>query len=607
MSYDREDSALQKHLDWYEVENCSGEGPSSSATQDAQATPAIEDFGELGPVVQYLRYGHDSQLSTSQYPTIDPNYPTDDPFSSIDPPVSQMHTASPSFVGPSSWSAQPCDGPRMSPQAFIGDDFGDKEQHGSETGDRYQGDSEWVDQRQSGSLLNDNEVPVGDTRRRGGARILRRPLEAFELEEIKLKYAQGLSTAQIFEEYPENTAHDFKNMFRGKWKQWTRDKDEELLRLHEERGEDWVEISKKLTGVSRNTDEVRIRFEHLEKRDKHGEEQHRAPRRRHQYGQKENDDIRRQLADGMSYGELAKQSRFRQIRPSDLKRHVKLIGANWDEDDDEKLQENVMRYQDRDMNIDWGSIGEQYKPSRDAKFVAARWGHIQARYNHGKESEMSGGTGRYTQAEQFSQRQPYSGFHEQPSSQAYLGDPSQYSTADSSSFQPAAVAQGLENVNTSSVPRYGGAHMVYLPETPNGPAHPKPGSPGSYAGHRATAEYRKRLDANLPEIRTRLAQDWTWQQVKKEYCPGYRYGTMRKFLVSRDCSRWDHQQDQQILALRRDGLDWAQICDQLSDPQRTAAEAADRFAWLTKPKGEEDEDDDNEVEDAEEQDAEDDD
>lgn len=597
MSYDQEDNILQTSLHWYEVGKRSEEGPSSSATQDTQVTPAIEDFGELAPVVQYLRNGHDSQLNTSSYPATDPDYPTDDPFSSIDPSVSRMQTASPIFAGPSSWSAQPCDGALMSPQAFTGDVFVDKEQFGSGARYLYPEDSELVGQRQSRSLLNDEEVPVGYARRRGDARLSRRPLEEFELEDIKLKYAQGVSTAQIFEKYPENTAHDFKNRFRGKWKQWTREQDKELIRLHKERGDDWVEISKKLTGVSRNTDEVRIRLEYLEKRDKDGEKQHRAPRGHHRYGQEENDDISRQLAEGMSYGELAKQSSFRNIRPSDLKRHAKLIGANWDEDDDEKLQENIMRYQHRDMDIDWESIGKQYIPRRDARFVAAHWGHIQGRYNHMEESEMSGGAGRYTQVEQFSQRQQYSGFYEQPSSQAYPANPSQYSTAHSSSFQPAAVAQSLEDVNTSSVPRYGSVHTVYLPDNPSEPAHPRPGSPGSYAGHRATAEYRKRLDANLPEIRTRLAQDWTWQQVKKEYCPGYRYGTMRKFLVSRDCSRWDRQQDQHLLALRRDGLDWAQICDQLTDPQRTAAEAEDRFAWLTKPDDEED--DDNEVEDEE--------
>lgn len=80
--------------------------------------------------------------------------------------------------------------------------------------------------------------------------------------------------------------------------------------------------------------------------------------------------------------------------------------------------------------------------------------------------------------------------------------------------------------------------------------------------------------------------------MQEKYCPGYRYGTMRKFLLSRNCSRWDRQQDQHLLALRRDGLDWAQVCHQLTDPQRTEAEAEDRFAWLTKP-------DDNEEEDEE--------
>lgn len=579
---------MQKRLDWDEVEKFSGEGPSSSATQDAQVTPAIEDFGELAPVVQYLRYGHDSQLNTSSYPSVDTNYQTDNPFAFIDPSVT-MQAASPSFGDLSAWSAQPCDDPRMSPQALIGDEFGDDEQYGSETGDRYQGDSECVGQRQSGSLLNDNEVPVGDTRRRGGARIWRRrPLEEFELEDIKLKYAQGISTAQIFKKHSHHAVHNFRNRVRSKWGSWTSRQDQELLRLYEEKGDDWAEISKKLSGVSRNADEVRVRLERLDKREREGGKQRRESRGRHQYREEEDDDIKLQLAQGISCGELAKQSKYRHLHGKNIKRHAKIIGASWDEDDDEKLQENVMKYGNCDMDIDWGFVGEQYNPPRDAELVATRWGHIQGRYNNMKEfeSEMSDGAGGHAQVDQSSQIQQYSGFYDQPSSQAYPENTSKYPTAGPYSFQPAAITQSLADVNTSSVPRYGSAH-IYLRDAYNDPANPNPRS--SYARHTANAGYRTQLEEHLPEIRTKLAQDWSWEQVRKEYCPGYRYDTMRQFLRTRGCSLWYHRQDLHLLDLQRMGLDWTRICDQLTGPQRTVEEAQDRFAWLTKPDDDDDE------------------
>lgn len=590
MSHDSEDNVLQKRLDWYEVGKHSGEGPSSSATQDAQVAPPIEDFGELAPLVQYLRYGHDSQLNTSSYPMVDPNYQNEDhPFACIDPSVQQMQPAGPSFVGPSSWSAQPYDDPRMSPQAFIGDEFGENEQFSSDYGDREPGDSEWVSQRQSGSLLNDKEVPVGDTRHRGGARILRHPLEESELEDIKLKNVQGFSSEQIFgENYPDHTADNYRNQLDSRQRRWTLEQDEELIRLHEEIGDDWAEISKKLPGVARNAAVVRKRLLRLEQRDEASGKQHKESRGRHQYRQEEDDDIRRQLAYGISYRELAEQSKYRHLRPENIKRHAKIIGADWDEDDDEKLLENVMKYEDCDMDIDWGSIGERYNPPRDAELVAAHWGQIQARYNNMKESEMAEGAGRHAQAEQSSQRQQYSGFYQQPSSQAYPGNLLQYSTAHSSSFQPVAVAQSLENVNTSSVPRYGSAHTVDLPDAPSEPANQEPGS--SYANHPATATYRRQLEEHLPEIRTKLAQDWSWEQVRKTYCPGYRHATMSQFLRTRGCSLWRRRQDLHLLRLQRKGLDWAEICDQLTDPRRTEDEAQVRFAWLTKP------DDDDEEE-----------
>lgn len=254
-------------------------------------------------MVQYLEYGDDSQLNTSSYPIVDNHYQTDDTFAFIDPSVI-MQAASPSFVDPSSWSAQPFDDPRKSHQALIGDEFGENEQFGSVNGDREPGGNESVGQRKSKNVPNDDGVPVGDTRRRGGVRIWRRrPLEEFELEEIKLKYAQGVSTAQIFKKHSGRAVHNFRNRVRSKWGSWTSRQDQELIRLYEEKGDDWAEISKELPGVSRNADEVRVRLERLDKREKEGGKQHRESRGRHQYREEEDDDIRLQLAQGISCGD----------------------------------------------------------------------------------------------------------------------------------------------------------------------------------------------------------------------------------------------------------------------------------------------------------------
>lgn len=149
-------------------------------------------------------------------------------------------------------------------------------------------------------------------------------------------------------------------------------------------------------------------------------------------------------------------------------------------------------------------------------------------------------------------------------------------------FQPAAAIQGIAGFNTSSAPSYDSFQWANQPIPPDEPGHPEQGS--SNVTHEASVEdirTAKQLEKYVPEIRRKVAQNWSWNQVNAVYCPQYNYFSMRDFLKRRGCQLWNRQQDRHLKILRRNRYDWGQICGQLIGPPRTEEEVEVRFRWLT--------------------------
>lgn len=310
-----------------------------------------------------------SQRYTSSYPAVDPNYPVLSPCSFVNPSTIHIQPVSQSFVGPSSWSARQYGNPQMPPQTFHGNNSGDEEQCGSEAGEKET--IEWDNQRQVGSQLNAQEQAFENTGRRGGVHIP--PLRPDQLEDIKLRLAEGYTMPQISKDiYPGYSPQYIRERLKPQdWTQWTLEQDQELLELHVVEGNNWAAISSKLSGARRNPEEVRTRFNCLTQ-DGGVRIQNGPSRGRHRYTDEDDHELSNLLALDWKWGELVEVERFRYLTRRSVEKHAKLIGATWSEDDDKKLGDYVLGYEQRGMVVDWESIGQQYVPPRPASAVQLR-------------------------------------------------------------------------------------------------------------------------------------------------------------------------------------------------------------------------------------------
>lgn len=165
---------------------------------------------------------------------------------------------------------------------------------------------------------------------------------------------------------------------------------------------------------------------------------------------------------------------------------------------------------------------------------------------------------------------------------AYRENPAAYPNADPPSYKPVAATQGLAYSNAASAPTYGSAQARNQPFLPNEAGDPEQGS--SSAGHEQGAEVvtcSGQMEKYVPDVKLKLAQDWTWVMVQEAYCPQYGYSAMLKYLHKEGCRAWTQPQSKRsLLWLHGEGYSWAQICDRLPGPRRTAAEVEARYRRL---------------------------
>lgn len=187
-----------------------------------------------------------------------------------------------------------------------------------------------------------------------------------------------------------------------------------------------------------------------------------------------------------------------------------------------------------------------------------------------------------TPNEAFHQAQQYSNHGIPPYVGGHPTAAPNYPNAGLPASQPAAATQGLAGFDTSSAPSYDSIQWAHRPIPSNEPGPPEQG--GSNASHGAGMEdirNLEQLEEYVPEIKKKIAQNWSWHEVNAAYCPRYNYFSMRDSLQRRGCKLWKRDQDTQLEMLRMNGHDWAQVCGQLTGPPRTEEEVELRFQWLT--------------------------
>lgn len=240
----------------------------------------------------------------------------------------QAETFSQRRAGPTASSAQGYDVPQTATQPFSG---GTQQIHGPQTGSRYYTDSEFDD--------------------------------------IKIKIAQGLTYEEIaaMSECRRTVLSIAGVVKNRKYKRWPREQDLHLLELHKTFGDNWAEIRRQLHGPERSERETKARWEFCI--------EEYTPKNRHRYSLEDDDYIKLQLARGRTYQQMAAE-RFAGIHYSNIRRHAIQIHATWSEEDNQKLREKVLEYENRRLEVDWGSIGEHWDHPRPAWAVETRWNRL---------------------------------------------------------------------------------------------------------------------------------------------------------------------------------------------------------------------------------------
>ncbi|KAI7778917.1 hypothetical protein LA080_001523 [Diaporthe eres] len=162
------------------------------------------------------------------------------------------------------------------------------------------------------------------------------------LDVIKVKMARCYTLADIargFRLTPRRKAKDIESILtKIGYEEWSDEQDNHLLKLQQDIGDNWAEIRKRLSGPERKEAEIQGRLKDLSERPPN----------------------------------LNKQ---RHVILYNLEKRAKKIGATWSEDDNQKLRDKVLGYED-DLEVDWGSIVEKYNPPRRAEAVQIRWRHL---------------------------------------------------------------------------------------------------------------------------------------------------------------------------------------------------------------------------------------
>lgn len=256
-----------------------------------------------------------------------------------------------------------------------------------------------------------------------------------------------------------------------------------------------------------------------------------------------------------------------------LERRAQKIGAFWTKSEDDLLS-GMEELEESKEYGDLVRLGvERFSnPAREGK-------DIQRRYNYLKRwREQQEGAGGQAPSGRAPNAQRLSALDENPGGQASGSSDQQThsSTPVQASVQTAASTQGLAGTSISSTPTSGDDSAAHPPVTPY--------TPGSLSQAQQrldnNAEHKRVLVEKLPEIKLKIAQNWTWGQVNAEYCKHYKYNTMHEFLRQRGCYLWSREQSDWLMAFQKEGHDWARISEMLPGPKRTPEEVEARFHYL---------------------------
>lgn len=274
-------------------------------------------------------------------PTVNPDYQT--------PVTSSFHAGavSPSAKIPSSRSAQGYYyNLQVAPQTVLGNESGGPEQDNS------------VSSREAPGLRFDDQWTY----------------RYRQIDVIKAKMARHLTLSRIARSvYPICKAKDIESILKEiGYKEWSDEQDNHLLELRNEIGDNLAEIRRRLSGPERIEAEIQGRIEHLSERPHNFKQRRKKP---HEYEKKDDRYICLQMARGINSRQIV-GDKFPDVKDYNLEKHARKIGATWSEDDNQKLRDKVLEYEDIGLGVDWGSIGEQYDPPRRADAVEIHWKHL---------------------------------------------------------------------------------------------------------------------------------------------------------------------------------------------------------------------------------------
>lgn len=191
-----------------------------------------------------------------------------------------------------------------------------------------------------------------------------------DLDFIKLRLALGLRFSAIVDNYYRSFRPRtiIKFVYFAGWLPWTPAKDPQLLEIHSQEGNRWEKISSRLPAPLRSQEEVKTRFEHLQRVAK-GEVPQRTRASPYTFDLEDDDYIRLGLANGMSYAQMRREE-FPDLSSASISHHAYIIGAVWDNDADRQLLDLKL---EPGATPDWHAIGQSYDPPRNAEVVQARW------------------------------------------------------------------------------------------------------------------------------------------------------------------------------------------------------------------------------------------
>lgn len=196
------------------------------------------------------------------------------------------------------------------------------------------------------------------------------PTEGLDLVDFKGKLAEGITFTEISEmSKPRRSPAAIREvMEKGGWQEWSQDQDNHLLQLSRGYGNSWPDIRILLTGPKRDEDEIQKRVRFLT------ETRGNSRRNRYAFTAQDDDYLRSEGAKGTAYRTMtAERFSATHLSIASVGRHARTIGATWSEEDDQILRAKVLEYENHRLEVDWGSIGEQWLPSRRDWAVALRW------------------------------------------------------------------------------------------------------------------------------------------------------------------------------------------------------------------------------------------